>query len=185
MSRIKDITGVRSGKLIALEFVGINAKGYAKWKCACDCGKEKITLSSCILRGNVRSCGCMVRESAVKRNGLAKGESGLNSLYTQYKISARKRRISFLLSKEEFKSLVLDKCFYCGEPPSRKVGKGYAQCAANGVDRISSSGGYSFYNCRTACSDCNYMKHWMPEDDFLSLIAKIYNNHFQKQYVGS
>ncbi|MBI2449299.1 hypothetical protein HYV49_03300 [Candidatus Pacearchaeota archaeon] len=30
----------------------------ARWKCLCDCGKEFITSSTCIIKGETKSCGC-------------------------------------------------------------------------------------------------------------------------------
>ncbi len=63
-----DLTGQRSGQLVAVECVGKDAKstGYL-WKCKCDCGGEKI-VSSCRLRrekGGTRSCGCLTRRYGV------------------------------------------------------------------------------------------------------------------------
>lgn len=36
---IKDITGQRFGRLIALKHVGFASNNIALWKCKCDCGK--------------------------------------------------------------------------------------------------------------------------------------------------
>lgn len=58
MAKPKDITNVRSGKLVALE------RGYKfgdtyKWKCRCDCGNITYVTVSNILHGNTLSCGCL------------------------------------------------------------------------------------------------------------------------------
>ena len=44
------------------------------WKCACDCGEEKIVLSGNLVNGVVRSCGCKTRDlrsSSLTRHGLS------------------------------------------------------------------------------------------------------------------
>lgn len=52
----KDITGKRSGKLVALECLGREGK-YTQWLCQCDCGKTcKVTPGN--MNGGQRSCGC-------------------------------------------------------------------------------------------------------------------------------
>lgn len=57
-SRSKDITGVRSGKLVAVEPIGEKRNGAMLWRCQCDCGGELITESYKISSGVVKSCGC-------------------------------------------------------------------------------------------------------------------------------
>lgn len=59
MVRYKDITGLRSGKLTAIEYVGKDVHGYALWKCKCDCGNEAIVRGTAMRREEVKSCGCL------------------------------------------------------------------------------------------------------------------------------
>lgn len=61
---MKDITGRRHGKLVALYRVGKNEKGLDIWKCHCDCGKER-DFSIGDLRGRI-SCGCMIANGRFK-----------------------------------------------------------------------------------------------------------------------
>lgn len=60
--RGKKITGQRFGKLVAVHPFGLSGesrfKGY-NWVCYCDCGGLKITKSSYLIRGDVKSCGCL------------------------------------------------------------------------------------------------------------------------------
>lgn len=54
--RIKDITGKRFGKLIALRRVGYK-NGYI-WECKCDCGNlTEVSLAN-LNSGHIKSCGC-------------------------------------------------------------------------------------------------------------------------------
>lgn len=59
----KDITGMRFGRLVALELVRTEQKGkysYRYWRCQCDCGKERITAQRYLLDGGSKSCGCII-----------------------------------------------------------------------------------------------------------------------------
>ena len=41
--RYKDISGMRFGRLTAIEIVGKDKRKNALWKCKCDCGSESRT----------------------------------------------------------------------------------------------------------------------------------------------
>jgi hypothetical protein len=56
--RFKDLTGMRFGKLVAVEPFKKSWCSKYFWKCECDCGKEISCLGSNLLRGNTSSCGC-------------------------------------------------------------------------------------------------------------------------------
>lgn len=64
--RLKDLSGRRFGRLVALERSG-TADGRALWRCRCDCGKSVDALSSNLIRGASQSCGCVAREKASER----------------------------------------------------------------------------------------------------------------------
>lgn len=57
MGKHKDITGVRFGRLVALEYLGCS-----KWRCKCDCGEEKIISIDALNSGRTVSCGCYHRD---------------------------------------------------------------------------------------------------------------------------
>ena len=61
-----DITGLRSGRAVALEPSGETRHGARLWKCQCDCGKLFYTEGSKIKNGAVRSCGCLRNEHQFK-----------------------------------------------------------------------------------------------------------------------
>lgn len=67
MRRIRDLSGQRFGRLVALRLVGENKHHAKRWLCACDCGQE-VEVSSCsLLHGHTKSCGCWRREIARER----------------------------------------------------------------------------------------------------------------------
>ena len=53
-----DITGLRSGKLVALERTTEKKKGSFLWRCQCDCGNVILAESYRLKKGLVNSCGC-------------------------------------------------------------------------------------------------------------------------------
>lgn len=74
---MKDLTGIRFGRLIVL---GLHHKKqrYNKnktkaghqyfWLCKCDCGNETIVLGDNLKKGNTQSCGCIHKEVTTKHN---------------------------------------------------------------------------------------------------------------------
>lgn len=57
--RSADLTGVRSGRLTALEPVKKGKNGSVIWRCRCDCGQEVLVEATKILHQKTKSCGCL------------------------------------------------------------------------------------------------------------------------------
>lgn len=62
MAKPQDITGMKFGKLTAIEVYDRvrtkNGRTKYYWRCKCDCGGERITTVSHLKNGNTKSCGC-------------------------------------------------------------------------------------------------------------------------------
>lgn len=58
-SKFLDLTGIRFGKLKAVEKLEKNDGGNYLWRCECDCGNDTITTSSALVQGSCVSCGCL------------------------------------------------------------------------------------------------------------------------------
>lgn len=56
---MKDLTGVRFGKLIALHPDGQDERKRYYWRCVCDCGSEVRVKANNLRTGNTESCGCI------------------------------------------------------------------------------------------------------------------------------
>lgn len=68
---MKDITGLRYGKLVAIEPTEKrDCRGVAYWRCKCDCGNEKIVNGNNLRHGVTKSCGCLYKEA--RRNNAIK-----------------------------------------------------------------------------------------------------------------
>lgn len=178
-----DETGNRYGKL---QVISKSRKKTRKafWDCLCDCGKT-CTVRGDNLRTRTTSCGCDVLEKTYSKRGLKLGDSQFNALFSSYRSNAKCKKLPFLLTKEFFKSLVLQNCYYCGKIPSesfkRKGLKG--EFIYNGVDRKDSTQGYTVENSLPCCTDCNYTKSNLPHDIFLEKIVAIYQHRMKSVKV--
>lgn len=66
MGKVKDLTGRKFGKLVALEWRGMR-EHKSVWRCRCECGKVVDVLGASLLSGNTKSCGCAKRDAARAR----------------------------------------------------------------------------------------------------------------------
>jgi hypothetical protein len=73
----KDITGLRSGKLVALELVA-EWKGkrdrVRMWRCRCDCGNEPTVAQRNLTGGDTKSCGCIIGKHKRTHGGTGTAE---------------------------------------------------------------------------------------------------------------
>lgn len=61
-SHTKNITGLRFGRLMVIEYKGTNRRKDALWECSCDCGNRKIIAGRSLRKNATKSCGCLNRE---------------------------------------------------------------------------------------------------------------------------
>ena len=67
MPPLKDLTGQRFGRLVAIERAGSTPKREASWLCQCDCGRVVIVPSYNLRSGNTKSCGCFNSAESKRR----------------------------------------------------------------------------------------------------------------------
>lgn len=64
MKPLVDMMGDRFGRLLVVGR-GPNTKGGgAQWLCRCDCGEERVNTRKNLIKGRVRSCGCLRKETS-------------------------------------------------------------------------------------------------------------------------
>lgn len=128
-----------------------------------------------IIKENIDTTQC----SNCRKNRFGKPLNVLEyKMYCFYRSGAEQRKIDFNLSEDEFRSIIKQNCYYCGEEPSRHQSVSYRQDyeLVNGIDRIDSNKGYSIENCVPCCKICNIMKNKLSKKVFLEKVSKIYNH---------
>lgn len=62
---LKDVTGMKFGRLTAVRRSEDTADGRVQWVCVCECDqtREVVVRSEPLRKGNTRSCGCLFRET--------------------------------------------------------------------------------------------------------------------------
>jgi hypothetical protein len=60
-----DLTGNRFGRLTVLSLV--EAWQQSRWLVVCDCGQTKLVEGRSLRNGDIKSCGCLLREVARER----------------------------------------------------------------------------------------------------------------------
>lgn len=128
----------------------------------CDCGLEAWRWLSNFSAGTSMSCVQCRKTDPIEKT------------FSTVKYTAARRKIQWNLSFDEWKSLAESNCYYCDSPPSNCI-LSAGTYRYNGIDRVDSSGIYELSNCVTACRVCNRAKSDMPQNEFYSWVAKVYD----------
>ena len=76
-TRFVDITGLKSGKLTAIEYAYRNKFGQPVWKCKCECGSICYVTQNNLSRQSTKSCGCLTSDGE-RRVSLFLTEKNIN-----------------------------------------------------------------------------------------------------------
>jgi hypothetical protein len=166
---VKQLTGMRFGKVVVVKEYWKRRYGGVCWECKCDCGNKSIFPSSDLIRGRIKSCGCLKKENSEK--------AWENYLLYHYKYDAKRRNFKFNLTNEEFLTLIYKNCYYCGNSPSNCQTTKTSKKKYNGIDRIDSNKDYSVSNCVPCCIICNRAKGKMSLENFYEWKTRLCN-HF-------
>lgn len=143
----KDYTGLKFGRLTAIESRRIGKEENPKWLWLCDCGNTKEIAVRNVAKGGTSSCGCIFKEMLIARNtthGLRSSKSykswqDMKARCTNPKNKEFKnygeRGITYCESWSKFENFYAD----MGEKPDNFT-----------LDRIDVNKGYFKENCRWA-----------------------------------
>lgn len=93
-------------------------------------------------------------------------DHSLKGLYRKNKYDAKRRKLAFKITIEEFAEFWQKPCYYCG----------YA-IKTIGLDRIDSNRGYETDNLRACCLYCNRAKSDMTTVQFVALCSNVVRRH--------
>lgn len=75
-----DLTNQRFGRLVALNVAFKSKRHYLVWNCRCDCGKDHLVVAGNLKSGQVRSCGCLQKDT-VRAMRTTHGDSQKGTAY--------------------------------------------------------------------------------------------------------
>ena len=157
---IKNLQGQRFGRLIVLGDSGERRHRKVVWLCECECGNITRVLSTYLLKGDTKSCGCFDKERRVTH-----GMSGTRI----YKCWADMHNRCYNSNLKVFKWYGAKGIAVCDEWKGNfkafydwAMSSGYTDDLT--LDRIDSDGDYCPENCRwvTQSENCfnSNMKRW-------------------------
>ncbi len=76
--------------------------------------------------------------------------------YSDYTYRGKKKKDELTLTKEEFKKMIKESCYYCGSTKNIAI------------DRVNSNINYTKANCIPCCTICNYMKNEYSQNNFIT-----------------
>jgi len=178
--------GQQFGRLTIISTAPRNKKNrMLLYVCKCQCGTIRTIYKQNLFQNKTKSCGCLQKELLGKRFRKEKYTSSFNTLYLQYKTSAKRRNIKFKLTKNDVKRITSKPCYYCNELPNNVLLSHKSRCNGayrhNGIDRLDSSKAYTNNNSVPCCTYCNYAKNDLSKTHFLNHIKKIYNYNFNEK----
>ncbi len=168
----------RIGKLTILK--DWRQENVRKLFTVCDCGNFNLFVVKRQLTR--KSCGCLTSESIKKLVSLGRkpqGEAAFNEVYAIYTRSAKLRGHLFDMSKEDFKVITSQNCYYCDSPPSNKIlrRRSKENYTYSGLDRVDNALGYQLDNVVPCCITCNEMKMCMGQDEFVNHLRQMMAHH--------
>lgn len=168
--RIPKLIGNRYGRWVVLELAP-SSNYNTKWKCRCNCGKEKSVYGFLLLSGRSVSCGC-------HRNDMLRleyGQAAFNFVYNFYKNEAEDHDITWSIGKGDFRILTQKSCYYCSEPPSVETDPKlhYGTYTYNSLTRTDNDEGFTMNNTVTCCVTCRRAKRKLSQAQWTDWLERI------------
>jgi len=184
MTKAKDWTGQKFGRLTFVRRADKRVNGKILWEALCDCGNTTYVRPGYVSRGRTSSCGCY-RKEYEQQLAARTNPPIISSARAVWRGAYKDDGLSF----DSFYLLSQQSCYYCSRLPHRtynvgKKGKPYRGCSDlqvqcgnftyNGLDRIDSLKGHTLDNVVPCCTDCNQAKMGKTMQEFIAHIERMY-----------
>lgn len=147
---MKDMTGLKFGRLKVIEVDGRDKRGEYYWKCLCDCGNYKRVSGNKLRSGNTSSCGCFQREyrlSGVANKKHGKTNSKLYVIWINMKARCRNPKNSMYKNYGGRGILICDEWAESFEA-FMKWANDHNYSDGLSIERINVNGNYEPNNCK-------------------------------------
>lgn len=140
-----------AGRVVG-DWLIISPRSGNRWLCRCrHCGGEIVRSYASVQKGPAR-CRCQ-REPVDVLPDTIRG----------YAYAAQRRGLTWSLSPERARELLLGVCVYCDAAPEPR----------NGIDRVNNALGYEEKNVVSCCKYCNYAKRDRSAAEFLAWARRV------------
>ena len=167
----KDYSGIKVDNLTFKQ--RFESQKTTKWILVCGCGNELIRRPDNVFdKRGFKSCGCIKNTKGIINYSITK-------IYGSYSYGAKKRNLSFEITRNELSEIIIKNCHYCGTTPSLKISYNSEFFMYNGIDRKNSNLGYFLENIVPCCFVCNRGKSNMNYEDWKNHLIRIskFNNN--------
>lgn len=174
--KVKDLTGLKFGRLLVIGPKDSIDKKHSRWECLCDCG-QRVLVSGYNLGCSTNSCGCLHSESA--RNSLLKHGKSTTveyGLWYAARSRAKEKGLPFDIKPEDIVVPVL--CPVLGIPLQPGVGIRFANSPS--LDEFVLGRGYVKDNIRVISWRANRLKSDMTLEEAQNLVEYLRGRRQQK-----